>query len=92
VRRVEVGKVVGLACKALPAPGPQSIMLYSDRYNNPDRFAAAVMLQAKHQEAHRIVAIKGIPYSEMCSFEETLRREVPQIWTSFQPIPQPLGI
>jgi hypothetical protein len=67
-------------------------MLYSDRYNNPDRFAAAVMLQAKHQEAHRIVAIKGIPYSEMCSFEETLRREVPQIWTSFQPIPQPLGI
>jgi hypothetical protein len=65
VRRVEVDKVVGLACKALPAQGNQSIMLYSDQYINPDRFAAAVMLQAKHQEAHRIVVIKGIPDSEM---------------------------
>jgi hypothetical protein len=79
VCRVEVDKVVGLACKALPAQGPQSIRLYSDRYNNPDRFAAAVMLQAKHQEAHRIVAIKGIPDSEMFSSGETLSREFPQI-------------
>jgi hypothetical protein len=79
VRRVEVDKVVWFVCKALPAQGTQSIMLYSDRYNNPDRFAAAVTLQAKHQEAHRIVSTKGIPDSEIFSFEGNLRREFPQI-------------
>jgi hypothetical protein len=52
-------------------------MLYSDRYNNPDRVAAAVMFKAKHQEVHRIVVITGIPDSEMFSFEETLRRDFP---------------
>jgi hypothetical protein len=80
---VETDKVVGLVCKALPAQKPQSIILYSDRYNNLDRFAAAVMLPAKHQEVHRNVSIKRIPESEMFSFEETLRREFPQILDIF---------
>jgi hypothetical protein len=91
VRRVEVDKVVGFACKALPAQGTQSIMLYSDRYNNLDHFAAAVILQAKHQEAHRIVAIKGIPDSQMFSFEGTLRREFPQILDILPTHPTTLG-
>jgi hypothetical protein len=50
-------------------------MLYTDRYQHPDRFAAAVMLQAKYQDDHRIVAVKGISESEMFGFEGTLHRE-----------------
>jgi hypothetical protein len=56
-------------------------------------------IQAKHQDANRIVAIKGIPDSEMFSFDETLRREFPQILdvlpthttTLGNPAKQPIG-
>jgi hypothetical protein len=92
VRRVEVDKVVGVACKALPAQGPQRIMLYSDRFNNPHRFAAAVMLQAKHPEAHRIVAFKGILTARCSALKKPSKMSSPRFWTSFQPTPQPLGI
>jgi hypothetical protein len=47
-------------------------MLHSDRYQHPDRFAAAVKLQAKHQDDHRIVAVKGKSEFEMFGFEGTL--------------------
>jgi hypothetical protein len=49
-------------------------MLYTDSYQHPGRFAAAVMLQAKYQDDHRIVAVKGISESEMFGFEGTLHR------------------
>jgi hypothetical protein len=54
-------------------------MLYSDRYQHPDRFAAAEMLQAKQLDDHRIVAVKCISEFEMFGIEGTLRREFSQI-------------
>jgi hypothetical protein len=78
VRREDAQKFVHLACKALPAQGPKSIILYSERYQHPHRFAAAVMLQA-NQDDHRIVAVKAISEFEMFGFEGTLRREFSQI-------------
>jgi hypothetical protein len=66
--------VVGLICKALPAQEPQSIMF------------AVTAITARtdlHPEVHRIVSIKGIPESDMFSYEETLRRESPWILKIF---------
>jgi hypothetical protein len=50
-------------------------MLYIDRYQHPDRFDAAVLLQAKYQDDRRIVAVKDISEIEMFGFEGTLHRE-----------------
>jgi hypothetical protein len=40
-----------------------------------DRFATAAKLQAKYQDDHRIVAVKGISEFEVFGFEGTLHRE-----------------
>jgi hypothetical protein len=83
VRRSDVTSFVKLVCKAFPAQNAQSIMLYNDRYSNPDRFSTAVYLQAKHQDNHRIVAVKGISESDMFSFDRILHREFPDIQEIF---------
>jgi len=80
VRRQDTKKFTQLVYKAFPADTDPTIMLYHNRYDNPNLFAGAVFLQSKYQNDHRIVAINGIPDTHMFGFETLLHREFsPQI-------------
>jgi hypothetical protein len=63
--------------------GDIQLMFYRYRHDHPILFAKDVLLQRNYQDDHCVVAINGIPESEMVYFEATLRQQFPQICQVF---------